>query len=61
MAKVSREAGLTPSTLANTLTHPLLKGEGLMVIRLDVPPSEILPGRYPIQEINVTPENRFAS
>lgn len=46
LAKLSREAGLASSTLSNTLTRPWPKGEWLIVIALDVHPSQIWPGRY---------------
>ncbi|HEM6802522.1 TPA: transcriptional regulator [Citrobacter koseri] len=46
LAKLSREAGLASSTLANALTRPWPKGEWLIAIALDVHPSEIWPGRY---------------
>lgn len=46
LAKLSREAGLASSTLANTLNRPWPKGEWLIAIALDVHPSEIWPGRY---------------
>ncbi|MEE4432072.1 helix-turn-helix domain-containing protein [Escherichia coli] len=46
MAKLSREAGLASSTLANALNRPWPKGEWLIAIALDMHPSEIWPGRY---------------
>ncbi|POP41211.1 transcriptional regulator [Superficieibacter electus] len=46
MAKLSREAGLASSTLANALSRPWPKGEWLIAMALDVHPSAIWPGRY---------------
>lgn len=46
MATVSREAGLSSSTLANALTRPWPKGELLVAEKLGLPPSEIWPSRY---------------
>ena len=46
MAKLSREAGLASSTLANVLNRPWPKGEWLIAIALDVHPSVIWPERY---------------
>ncbi|TCB96408.1 transcriptional regulator [Kosakonia quasisacchari] len=46
LAKLSREAGLASSTLANALTRPWPKGEWLIARALDVPPSTIWPARY---------------
>lgn len=46
LAQVSREAGLSSSTLANTLTRPWPKGEWLIADALHVHPSEIWPSRY---------------
>lgn len=46
LAKLSREAGLASSTLANALNRPWPKGEWLIAIALDAHPSEIWPGRY---------------
>ena len=46
MAKLSREAGLASSTLANALSRPWPKGEWLIAIALEIHPSEIWPSRY---------------
>lgn len=46
MAKLSREAGLASSTLANVLNRPWPKGEWLIAVALDVHPSVIWPERY---------------
>ncbi|MDA8500286.1 helix-turn-helix domain-containing protein [Citrobacter sp. Igbk 17] len=46
LAKLSREAGLASSTLANALTRSWPKGEWLIANALEVHPSKIWPGRY---------------
>lgn len=46
LARVSREAGLASSTLANALTRPWPKGEWLIATKLELHPSEIWPERY---------------
>ncbi|WP_038216408.1 helix-turn-helix domain-containing protein [Xenorhabdus bovienii] len=46
LAAVSREAGLSSSTLANTLTRPWPKGEWIIANYLEIHPSEIWPSRY---------------
>ncbi|PHM35871.1 sugar fermentation stimulation protein B [Xenorhabdus mauleonii] len=46
LAAVSREAGLSSSTLANTLSRSWPKGEWIIANTLEVHPSEIWPSRY---------------
>jgi Predicted transcriptional regulator len=46
LARVSREAGLASSTLANARNRPWPKGEWLIADALNVHPSVIWPGRY---------------
>ncbi|MGP2409990.1 helix-turn-helix domain-containing protein [Yersinia sp. 2553 StPb PI] len=46
LAAVSREAGLSSSTLANALIRPWPKGERLIADALGIPASEIWPNRY---------------
>ncbi|WP_099143457.1 helix-turn-helix domain-containing protein [Xenorhabdus kozodoii] len=46
LAAVSREAGLSSSTLANTLSRPWPKGEWIIANYLEIHPSEIWPSRY---------------
>lgn len=46
LAKVSREAGLASSTLANALRRSWPKGEWLIASALNMHPSEIWPSRY---------------
>lgn len=46
LARVSREAGLASSTLANALTRPWPKGEWLIAAALNVHPSDLWPSRY---------------
>ncbi len=46
LAALSREAGLSSSTLANALTRPWPKGEWLIAEYLEIHPAEIWPTRY---------------
>ncbi|PHM37785.1 sugar fermentation stimulation protein B [Xenorhabdus mauleonii] len=46
LAAVSREAGLSSSTLANTLSRAWPKGEWIIANTLEIHPSEIWPSRY---------------
>ncbi|CAM3850487.1 helix-turn-helix domain-containing protein [Xenorhabdus thuongxuanensis] len=46
LAAVSRAAGLSSSTLANTLSRPWPKGEWIIAKHLELHPSEIWPSRY---------------
>lgn len=46
LARVSREAGLASSTLANTLNRPWPKSEWLIANALNLHPSVIWPARY---------------
>ncbi|QDY40761.1 helix-turn-helix domain-containing protein [Candidatus Pantoea soli] len=46
MAALSRQCGLSSSTLANALTRPWPKGEWLIASALELHPSEIWPSRY---------------
>ncbi len=46
LAAVSRQAGLSSSTLANALSRPWPKGELLIAQAINVHPSEIWPSRY---------------
>lgn len=46
LAAVSRQAGLSSSTLANALTRPWPKGEWLIAGAINVHPAEIWPSRY---------------
>lgn len=46
LAAQSRQAGLSSSTLANTLSRPWPKGEWLIADALNVHPAEIWPSRY---------------
>ena len=46
LARVSRDAGLSSSTLANALSRPWPKGEWLIAEGLDLHPSIIWPERY---------------
>ncbi|MDE9538900.1 helix-turn-helix domain-containing protein [Xenorhabdus bovienii] len=46
LAAVSREAGLSSSTLANAFSRPWPKGEWIIANYLAIHPSEIWPSRY---------------
>ncbi|WP_067705985.1 MULTISPECIES: helix-turn-helix transcriptional regulator [unclassified Erwinia] len=46
LARLSREAGLSSSTLANALFRPWPKGEWLIADALEIHPGEIWPSRY---------------
>ncbi|MCC8380212.1 helix-turn-helix transcriptional regulator [Xenorhabdus sp. PB30.3] len=46
LAAVSRESGLSSSTLANTLSRRWPKSEWIIANYLEIHPSEIWPSRY---------------
>jgi len=46
LAAVSRDAGLSSSTLANALTRPWPKGEWLIADAIAIHPAVIWPSRY---------------
>jgi Ner family transcriptional regulator len=46
LAALSRQCGLSSSTLANALSRPWPKGECLIADALGIEPSEIWPSRY---------------
>nr|WP_282557832.1 helix-turn-helix transcriptional regulator [Providencia burhodogranariea] len=46
LAAISRNAGLSSSTLANALSRPWPKGEWIIANFLGIHPSEIWPSRY---------------
>ncbi|MFB1118802.1 helix-turn-helix domain-containing protein [Dickeya dadantii subsp. dieffenbachiae] len=46
MSAVSRQAGLSSTTLANALFRPWPKGEWLIATAIGVPPEDIWPSRY---------------
>lgn len=46
LASLSRQSGLSSSTLSNALARPWTKGEFIIVQALDVEPYEIWPSRY---------------
>ncbi|PHM39165.1 transcriptional regulator [Xenorhabdus mauleonii] len=46
LAALSREAGLSSSTLSNALSRPWPKGEWIIANYLKLHPSEIWPSRY---------------
>lgn len=52
LAAVSRQAGLSSSTLANALTRPWPKGEWLISQAIGVAPEVIWPSRYYDKDTN---------
>lgn len=46
LAEISRQSGLSSSTLANALSRPWPKGEWLIANAINVHPAEIWPSRY---------------
>lgn len=44
--ELSRQAGLSSSTLYSALDRPYLKGERIIATALGIPPEEIWPARY---------------
>ncbi|MCD1125373.1 helix-turn-helix domain-containing protein [Jinshanibacter sp. LJY008] len=52
LAALSRQSGLSSSTLANALVRPWPKGERLIADALEKHPSEIWPSRYLKTKIN---------
>ncbi|AYN27718.1 transcriptional regulator [Buttiauxella sp. 3AFRM03] len=59
LAALSRQAGLSSSTLANALSRPWPKGEFLIAVALGIPPSEIWPSRYFDKQGNVIDRKRM--
>ncbi|MBI0027621.1 helix-turn-helix domain-containing protein [Gilliamella sp. B14448G11] len=46
LANLSRQSGLSSSTLSNALARPWTKGEFIIAQALDLEPNEIWPSRY---------------
>lgn len=46
MAALSRQSGLSSSTLANALSRPWPKGEHIIAQALEMDPADIWPSRY---------------
>lgn len=46
LAELSRQSGLSSSTLSNTLVRPWTKGESIIAQRLGLTPDKIWPSRY---------------
>jgi Ner family transcriptional regulator len=59
LAALSRESGLSSSTLANALSRPWPKGEFLIANALGIDPSEIWPSRYFDREGNLFDRKRL--
>lgn len=53
LAALSRNAGLSPSTLANALERPWPKGEFIIATAINIHPAEIWPSRYFDAECNL--------
>lgn len=53
LAALSRQSGLSSSTLANALTRPWPKGEYLIADALGIEPNHIWPSRYYDEEGNL--------
>lgn len=52
LASLSRQSGLSSSTLSNALVRPWTKGERIISQALGIDPSEIWPSRYVNSETN---------
>lgn len=46
LAELSRQSGLSSSTLSNALVRPWTKGESIIAEALNLKPSQIWPSRY---------------
>lgn len=46
LSGLSRQSGLSSSTLSNTLVRPWTKGEMIIAQAIDLTPEEIWPSRY---------------
>ncbi|MCX8584878.1 MULTISPECIES: helix-turn-helix transcriptional regulator [unclassified Gilliamella] len=46
LAELSRQSGLSSSTLSNALVRPWTKGESIIAKALNLKPSQIWPSRY---------------
>ncbi|MGM3172860.1 helix-turn-helix domain-containing protein [Dickeya lacustris] len=58
LSAVSRQAGLSSTTLANALYRPWPKGEWLIASALGVKPEEIWPSRYYDPQTNTLLDRR---
>jgi Ner family transcriptional regulator len=61
LAALSRDSGLSSSTLANALNRPWPKGERLIAEALKVKPSEIWPSRYYDEKLDKVIERKERS
>jgi len=59
LAALSRQSGLSSSTLANALSRPWPKGECLIADALGLEPSEIWPSRYFDNEGNLVDRRKL--
>lgn len=46
LVELSRQSGLSSSTLSNALVRPYTKGERIIAERIGLPPEKIWPSRY---------------
>lgn len=58
LSGLSRQSGLSSSTLSNTLVRPWTKGEMLIARALDMKAEDIWPSRYR-DHINNRPKTRY--
>ncbi|ROP60004.1 Nlp family transcriptional regulator [Enterobacter sp. BIGb0383] len=59
MAALSRQAGLSSSTLANALSRPWPKGEHIIAQALEMDPADIWPSRYYDESGNLIDRTRL--
>lgn len=57
LSALSRESGLSSSTLSNALVRPWTKGEKIIAQAIGMKPEDIWPTRY-INQLNNQPINR---
>lgn len=59
MAALSRQSGLSSSTLANALSRPWPKGEHIIAQALEMNPADIWPSRYHDESGNLIDRTRL--
>lgn len=59
MAALSRQSGLSSSTLANALSRPWPKGEHIIAQALEMNPADIWPSRYLDENGNLIDRKRL--
>lgn len=60
LAELSRQSGLSSSTLSNALVRPWTKGERIIATALELEPETIWPSRYVNKETNL-PIKRYTN